>query len=76
MNNSKKIWLPIYEQVNRHFLEAHKKRDQVIAFYLLLLAALFGVWDKIKDFQNRALVGVWIVGSLCFVVATLYRWFC
>jgi hypothetical protein len=69
------IWLTIYKEIHEHIRDTLKRRDQIIAFYLVLLAALIGAWDKLKEIQNVAVAGVWIVGIACFFVITQYwRW--
>jgi hypothetical protein len=71
--SSRDIWIPIYEQIHEHLRESARKRDQVILFYILLLVALIGAWDKLGNFLQTALTGTWLVGVVCFVVATQYR---
>ncbi len=69
------IWSAIYEQVNAHYREIAKKRDQVIAFYLVLLAGLVGSWDKLRDYRESILTFVWLVGIACVWLAIQYwRW--
>lgn len=69
------VWLVIYDQANNYLREGGKKRDQLIAFYLLLLAAVIGAGDKLKDSYEIAVFAVWLIGLASYFVATLYwRW--
>jgi hypothetical protein len=73
--DSRNIWLPIYEQIHEHLRDTLKRRDQIIAFYLLLLAALISAWDKLGEIQNIIVAVTWVIGFACFIVLTQYwRW--
>jgi len=73
--DSRNIWLLIYEQIHEHMRDALKRRDQIIAFYLLLLAALISAWDKLLGIQNIIVAVTWLIGFACFIVLTQYwRW--
>lgn len=65
--------LAIYVQLHDHVREAGKKRDQVIAFYLLVLVALFGAWEKIASIRGFLLTAAWIAGLFSFAIVMLYR---
>ena len=63
----------IYDELHDHDREAGKKRDQVIAFYLLVLVALLGAWEKITPIRSIALATVWIAGLISFLIVIHYR---
>ena len=49
--NSKDIWLPIYQEIHEHIRDAMKRRDQIIAFYMVLLAALIVLGINLTKFR-------------------------
>mgnify|MGYP006298239969 CR=1 FL=1 len=71
------IWRPIYHEIHQHLRDNDKKRDQTIAFYLIILAAYIGIIGKPKPnpvFYNESiLIGVWIIGLICLLIVTQYR---
>lgn len=73
--DSRDIWLPIYEQIHEQLRDVLKRRDQIIAFYLLLLAAVISAWNKLGEIQDIIVAGTWVLGLACFIVLTQYwRW--
>lgn len=79
--DSRDIWFTIYKQVHEHHRESDKKRDQIIMFYLVLLAALIGAWKGLNEFQNMqdmeviAALAALMVGLGSFWVSTQHwRW--
>ena len=73
--DSRNIWLPIYQQIHEHLRDALKRRDQIIALYLLLLAALISTWGKLGEIQNIIAAVTWVIGFACFIVLTQYwKW--
>ena len=69
------IWPQIYVQIHEHLRDALKRRDQIIAFYLVLLAALISAWEKLGEIQILIATGAWVLGIGCFIVLTQYwRW--
>lgn len=53
MSNASHFLVTVYEQCNEHLREQSKKRDQVIAFYLVVLSFYFGSYSTL----NRLLDG-------------------
>ena len=67
------ILAAIYGEIHDHVREAGKKRDQLIAFYLVVLVALVGAWEKLAAVRSAALASVWIAGLISFLIVMRYR---
>lgn len=75
MSAFKDVWASIYEQVHNHLRDGARKRDQIVAFYLVLLAALVGAWDKLQGYRPTVLAILWVLGVASLAVSVLYwRW--
>jgi hypothetical protein len=69
-----KVLEAIHAEIHIDLRESDKKRDQVIAFYLLVLVGLFNAWDRIEPIRGFVLGGIWIAGLLSFLVVMKFRW--
>ena len=38
----------MYEEAHDHFRDGHRKRDQAVAFYVAVLAAMLGAWERLE----------------------------
>lgn len=52
MSSSKEFLLSIYERCNEHLKDQSTKRDQAIAFYLVVLSFYFGSYGNISKILN------------------------
>jgi len=52
MSSSKEFLLSVYERCNEHLKDQSTKRDQAIAFYLVVLSFYFGSYGNISKILN------------------------
>ncbi|UYU30187.1 hypothetical protein [Siccibacter colletis] len=52
MSSSKEFLLSVYERCNEHLKDQSTKRDQAIAFYLVVLSFYFGSYGSISKILN------------------------
>ena len=52
MSSSKEFLLSVYERCNEHLKDPSTKRDQAIAFYLVVLSFYFGSYGNISKILN------------------------
>lgn len=67
----------VYAACNEHLLEQGRKRDQVIAFYIVLLAFMITSGRQLAQMTNQIIVhsGLIVIGAICIrTIADLRSW--
>jgi len=67
------INIEIYRQCHEHLKETDKKRDQILAFYAIIVGIFFGSLDKLKDFKDIFAIVLALLGVLLAIVLIHYR---
>lgn len=69
-----KYYEETFKEVNSHIRESDKKRDQIVAFYGILIAAFMNSLDKIGDLRVIASVVLALIGlGILIVILNLRR---
>ena len=67
--------LSIYEQANEHLRASDNKRDQTIAFYLVIIGVLFGAIDKLDKLTTNVAIAIGALGIvIALIVLVLRKW--
>jgi hypothetical protein len=69
------VLLNIYKESNEHLRASDNKRDQTIAFYLIIIGLLFGSLDKFKDLTVFVALTIGCLGIvIALILTTLRKW--
>ncbi|TAJ88621.1 hypothetical protein EPO44_15485 [bacterium] len=63
----------ICNQIHEHLRESQRKRDQLAAFYIALLAGIFAGWDALAPQRASALAGAVLIGLVFLLILLHYR---
>ena len=58
----RELLLEIYKQCHEHLCETDKTRDQLIAFYLIIVGLIFGGIDKLNGISHSKDIALYTVG--------------
>lgn len=65
--------LTIYEQANEHLRASDTKRDQMIAFYLVIIGVVFSAIDKLNDLTPVVAASVGVLGIVIALNVVIFR---
>lgn len=65
----------IYKESNEHLRASDNKRDQTIAFYLVIVGLVFGSLEKIQDLSDIVALTIGCLGIfIAMILTTLRKW--